>query len=160
VIGPVRIRRVSDPLTPAELTAWRSVLLAADVLRFRVSAEIRPRTGLSPAEHSVLIHLDEAPDRRMGQRHLADELFWSKSRLSRQLTRMQARGLVNRTSDGGAPGVQVTLTDAGLEVIRAAAPVHADAVRRHLIDAASADELAAIVRLADRLLGDASRREG
>ncbi|HEX4246678.1 MAG TPA: MarR family winged helix-turn-helix transcriptional regulator [Pseudonocardia sp.] len=146
---------MSDPLTAEERAAWRSVLLAADVLRFRVSAEIRPRTGLSPAEHVVLIRLSQSPGRSMGQQHLADELFWSKSRLSRQLSRMQARGLVSRGSDGLAAGVQVELTDAGREAVEAAAPVLADAVRRHLISAASEEELAAIVRLADRLLADA-----
>ena len=148
-----RIRAVTNPLTPGERAAWRAVLRVADLLRFEVAAEVGPVTGLSPADHSVLMHLDEAPGRQIGQQNLADVMFWSKSRLSRQLTRMQARGLVERTTDGALPGVRISMTEAGRNAIRAAAGVHADAVRRHLIQAASQDELNAFVRLADRIAG-------
>ena len=147
-----RIHAVTKPLTPGERAAWRAVLLVADLLRFEVAAEVGPMTGLSPADHSVLMHLDEAPGRQIGQQNMANAMFWSKSRLSQQLTRMQERGLVERTTDGALPGVQITMTEAGRNAIRAAAEVHAAAVRRHLIQAASEDELNAFVRLADRIV--------
>jgi hypothetical protein len=57
------------------------VLLLTDLLRFEVAAEFGPLTGLSQADHSVLQHLDEAPDQRVGQRRLAEEMFWSKGRV-------------------------------------------------------------------------------
>jgi DNA-binding MarR family transcriptional regulator len=142
---------VTDSLTATERETWRAVLLVADILRFEVSAAVRPTSGLSPADHSVLMHLDEAPGRRMGQQRLANDMFWSKSRLSRQLSRMQTRGLVERTTDDGVPGVQVLMTTEGRDALQAAAPAHADAVRRYLLETASPDELAAFVRLADRL---------
>jgi len=91
-----RIQAVTKPLTPGERAAWRAVLLVADLLRFEVAAEVGPMTGLSPADHSVLMHLDEAPGRQIGQQNMANAMFWSKSRLSQQLTRMQERGLVER----------------------------------------------------------------
>src|SRR5882757_11159705 len=102
-----RIHAVTKPLTPGERAAWRAVLLVGDLLRFEVAAEVGPVTGLSPADHSVLMHVDEAPGQQIGQQNLANAMFWSRSRLSRQLTRMQARGLVERTTDGGSPGVRV-----------------------------------------------------
>jgi len=143
---------VTDPLTPAEREAWRAVLLVADLLRFKVSAEVGPTTGLSPADHSVLMRLDEAPGQRMAQKNLANEMYWSKSRLSRQLTRMQGRGLVERSTDKTVPGVRISMTAAGRNAIQAAAKVHAAAVRRYLLDAATEDELNAFVRLASRII--------
>jgi len=146
---------VTDPLTPTERDAWRAVLLVADILRFRVAAALRPFSDLSPADHSVIMHLAEAPEQRLGQQRLANEIFWSKGRLSRQLSRMQARGLVERTTDSGTRGVQIVLTAKGSDAVRAAAPVHADAVRRHLLETATEDEIAAFVRLAGRLTDSA-----
>jgi DNA-binding MarR family transcriptional regulator len=152
---PLRIHGVTDPLTPAEREAWRAVLLVADILRFRVAAALRPFSDLSPADHSVLMRLVEAPEQRMGQQRLANEMFWSKSRLSRQLSRMQARGLVERTTDNGARGVQIVLTAEGIDAVRAAAPAHADAVRRYFLETATEDEVAAFLRLAGRLTDSA-----
>ena len=149
---------MTDPLTPAERDAWRAVLLVADVLRFRVAAALRPFSDLSPADHSVIMHLAEAPGQRMGQQRLANEMFWSKARLSRQLTRMQTRGLVERTTDTGTRGVQIVLTARGADAVGTAAPVHAEAVRRHLFETATEDELAAFVRLAGRLTDSDSTR--
>jgi len=142
---------MDDSLTPAELEAWRAVLAVADVLRFRVAAEIRPVTGLSSADHGVLMRLIEEPGYRIPQQSLAERMLWAKGRLSRHLTRMQERGLVARERDGATPGVLVTLTDKGRDAIDAASAVHATAVRRNLLEIASDEELAGFVRLAARL---------
>jgi DNA-binding MarR family transcriptional regulator len=145
---------VSKRLTAAEVQVWRSVLLLADRLRFRVSQEVRPVTGLSPAEHSVLIHLHDAPGNELGQQALANIMFWSKSRLSHQLTRMQTRGLVRRRPDQATAGMRISLTAAGRKAVEAAADTHADAVRRFLLAKATPEELDVVVRLAERLAVD------
>jgi len=142
---------VTNPLTPGERKSWRAVLLLADLLRFEVAAKVGPLTGLSAADHSVLLHLDEAPEQRMMQKNLAHDMFWSKARLSQQLTRMQARGLVERSTETGLAGVQISMTPVGRDAIRAAEGVHADTIRRNLIEVASEEELDAFVRLADRI---------
>ncbi|MFJ6657091.1 MarR family winged helix-turn-helix transcriptional regulator [Streptomyces sp. NPDC091377] len=138
-------------LTDAEQQVWRSVLIVADLLRFRVAADVKPASGLSSADHSVLMRLNEAPDKRLGQQRLADDMFWSKSRLSHQLTRMEQRGLVARGTAPGGRGVEISLTDAGHEAVDAMEAAHAEAVRRHLFRVASEAELTVIVQLAERL---------
>ena len=142
------------PLTSAETHVWRSVLVMGDLLRFRVSAEVRKVSDLSPTDHSVLLHLDEAPEGRVLQQRLATAMFWSKSRLSHQLTRMQARGLVERTTDEEIHGVWVSITAAGSEVVASIKPAQARAVRERLFALASEEELTTLVRLADRLIAD------
>jgi DNA-binding MarR family transcriptional regulator len=145
---------VSETLTESERKIWRSALLLADLLRFRVASEIKPVTSLTSAEHSVLLHLFEAPGQQLGQQALADEMFWSKSRMSHQLTRMQGRGLVVRTSNRASNGVRISLAAAGKEIIEASADAHAKAIRRYLLDAGTDEELAVLVTLADRIAGD------
>lgn len=124
----------------------------ADLLRFRVSVDLKAVSDLSQAEHSVLAHVAEAPGQKVGQRNLAMAMFWSKSRISRQLTRMQAKGFVERSTSTVGTGVEVSLTAKGRKAIEAAEAVHAKAVREHLFQVATEDELTVLLRLADRLV--------
>ncbi|GAB2736668.1 hypothetical protein GCM10010442_67030 [Kitasatospora kifunensis] len=48
---------MDDSLTPAELEAWHAVLTVADMLRFTVAAGVKPGTGLSWADHVVLMQV-------------------------------------------------------------------------------------------------------
>jgi DNA-binding MarR family transcriptional regulator len=123
----------------------------ADLLRFRIEAEVKPVSRLSPADHAVLMHIDEAPGQQIGQQSLANAMYWSKSRLSHHLTRMQARGLVLRGSADDGSGVRIFLTEAGTQMVRTAEGPHAKAVRQHLFQVATEEELTALIRLADRL---------
>ncbi|MFI9387055.1 MarR family winged helix-turn-helix transcriptional regulator [Kutzneria sp. NPDC052558] len=141
-----------DPLTPAERRAWRAALVVADVLRLRVTADLKSVTDLSHAEQSVLMHIEEVDSGRINQQRLADAMYWSKSRLSRQLTRMQARGLVERSKDSDSLSVTVSLTSRGAQAIRAIEGAHAAAVRDHLLSVATDTELAAVLSLAARLV--------
>lgn len=141
-----------DPLTPAERRTWRAALAIADVLRYRVALDLKLVTDLSQAEQTVLMHIGEVHSGRINQQQLADIMYWSKSRLSRQLTRMQARGLVERSKGSNSTSVTVSLTSRGDQAMRAIEGAHATAVRDHLLSAATGEELAALLTLADRLV--------
>ncbi|WP_093572999.1 MarR family winged helix-turn-helix transcriptional regulator [Amycolatopsis rubida] len=64
---------------------------------------------------------------------LAESMGWHRSRMSHQLTRMPERGPLVRGTDTTRSGVLVETTGAGRAAISAARPVHAAAVRRHLL---------------------------
>lgn len=70
-------------------------------------------------------------------------------RWSNQLTRMAGRGLLEPRKQGG--GVTVVLTDHGRDVLRHARPVHAQAVRTHLLDKLSRADRDTLLRIATRL---------
>ena len=75
---------------------------------------------------------------------LGEALDWEKSRVSHQVRRMQARGLVDREEcEDDGRGAFVVLTDAGRAAIEDAAPGHADVVRRVLFDDLTPAQLAA-----------------
>jgi DNA-binding MarR family transcriptional regulator len=80
----------------------------------------------------VLTRLVETSDGTLRQQELSDDLGWERSRLSRQLARMEARGLVLRGGDTTAR--RITATDEGRRLAGIARTAHAAAVRRALID--------------------------
>ena len=147
---------MADPsaLSADETHIWRSLLRLSDLLRFRVASDVREVSDLSPADHSVLLHLAEVDAGWMLQQDLASSMYWSKSRTSHQLARMEDRGLVSRSPAPGSRQMAVSITTEGRAVIDAVTPAHAAAVRRHLLNRATAEELTIIVQLAQRIRDD------
>jgi DNA-binding MarR family transcriptional regulator len=122
-------------------------------LRAQIARDLLVDSGLSDPDYMVLVHLSEAQGHRVRMTDLAARLNWSKSRLSHQLARMQARGLVDREecpSDGR--GAFAVLGACGLASIERAAPDHLASVRRHLIDLLTADEVAHLTAICERVV--------
>ena len=115
--------------------------------------QLQRDTGLSSPDYEVLVYLSEAPGGRLRPFQLGDALQWEKSRLSHQLRRMQARGLVTREDcESDRRGAVVTITGAGRDAIRAAAPRHVREVRRAFLDALTPGQLDALTEIADAVL--------
>jgi DNA-binding MarR family transcriptional regulator len=141
-------------LDDAEARAWRGYLRMRTLLHARIVRDLAREAGLSGPDYDVLSHVSESPGRRSRLGELAERMAWSRSRLSHHLTRMERRGLVTREdypSDGR--GAFVVLTDAGFRAIQAAAPGHVASVRRHFIDLLSRDQLEALTRITDTVVG-------
>lgn len=119
-------------LTADETALWHAWKRATEAVRSRIVQEIGEATGLSEPDFGVLTRVDDAGG-RLRQNELATSMLWHRSRLSHHLTRMVDRDLVSRATVDG--GVEVRLTAAGRAATQAARPVHAEAVRRHLLEA-------------------------
>jgi len=136
-----------------ERTTW----LAYIRLRQRLDAAIDAGLagdGVSMPDYEVLVTLSQAPQGCLRARDLGAEICWDKSRLSKHLARMAARGLVERTpAADDARGVLVRLTEEGRAVLERAAPNHVDLVRRLFIDDMSDEEIKALRSLANRVAG-------
>jgi DNA-binding MarR family transcriptional regulator len=140
-------------LTPAEDRTWRAWLAMAERLRSQIGHDLQSDTGLSDADYMVLVHLSEAEGHRVRMNDLAARLNWSKSRLSHQLARMQARGLVERDECASdARGAYAVLGACGLAEIHQAAPHHVASVRRHFIDVLDPEQLEALAVIAERVV--------
>jgi DNA-binding MarR family transcriptional regulator len=141
-------------LDETEDRAWRGYRRMRTLLDARILRDLAGEAGLSGPDYDVLSHVSESPGRRSRLGELAERMAWSRSRLSHHLTRMERRGLVTRQdcpSDGR--GAFVVLTEAGFRVIQAAAPGHVASVRRHFIDLLSRDQLDALTRITDTVVG-------
>jgi DNA-binding MarR family transcriptional regulator len=131
-------------LTPGEQQAWRAHLATSKLLARQLDRELNP-FGLSINDYEILVVLSESPDERLRMTDLADATAQSRSRLSHQITRMEAAGLVRRDScPGDKRGLYAVLTAEGRAMIERVAPHHVASVRRHFIDLLSDDQLSAI----------------
>lgn len=140
------IPRTSRPrwLTDEEQRAWRAYLRLAQLLMRQLDRDLHP-FGLSIHDYEILVELSEAPLRRMRMTELADRTAQSRSRLSHQVNRMEARGLVTREGcEGDKRGTFAVLTPEGTAAIATAAPCHVASVREHFIDELDSAELTAL----------------
>jgi DNA-binding MarR family transcriptional regulator len=141
------------PLDDREERAWRAYHRMVRELDSRIRRELVRDTGLSDADYEILRALADAPDRTLRAMALRSEVRWEKSRLSHQIGRMERRGLVTRehcAEDSRAAVVR--LTDAGHDAIVAACCEHAKAVRAHLLDRLSAEQLEALADISESVL--------
>jgi DNA-binding MarR family transcriptional regulator len=98
-------------------------------------AELQRAQGLAASEYMALMHLSEAPERRLRMSELAFACALSLSGMTRIVSRLEVDGLVTRersASDGR--GWNAVLTDEGLARLEQAWPTHLTSVRRHVID--------------------------
>jgi DNA-binding MarR family transcriptional regulator len=140
-------------LSDEQQRIWRNWLRLNRELQATLAREIAASSDLSMADFGVLVQLTDVPDGRARISELADNLGWERSRVSHQLKRMQARGLVERfecAEDGRGSFVGVTAD--GRKAIADAAPGHVASVRRLVVDHLTPDEYADLGRLVDRLL--------
>jgi DNA-binding MarR family transcriptional regulator len=148
-------RPVADPvwLTEPEQRAWRGLLAMQARMEARLRRSLQEHAGLSDADYGVLVNLSEAPRGRLRPFELGRALEWEKSRLSHQLRRMEARGLLERSAcDSDGRGSVVVLTRKGRAAIEAAAPRHAADVRRWFVDPLTPRQLDALTEITDAVL--------
>jgi DNA-binding MarR family transcriptional regulator len=101
----------------------------------------------------VLSSLSMAEHRTMRMSELAQMANGSLSRLSNVVSRLEQRGWVRRGPDP-ADGryTNATLTDAGWELVVHAAPGHAAAVRRFVLDPLTAAQARTLKAASERIL--------
>lgn len=144
----------SRPLSNMEI--WRRYSLVHAHLMSYLARQLTRATGLSEADYQVLNALLDAPGQRARARELRWTLQWEKSRLSHQLRRMVARGLIDRQACAeDARGADVILTDAGREAAQRARQVREESLQAIVFDTLGPVHMAhlneATTLLADRL---------
>ncbi|MCU1390982.1 MAG: MarR family transcriptional regulator [Ilumatobacteraceae bacterium] len=140
-------------LDPREQSVWRGYMQMQVRLAAQLNRSLAAECGLSDGEYAVLVCLSEAPGGRLRAFEVAKIIQWEKSRLSHQLTRMERRGLVERTEcPSDARGAFIVITSGGSEAIRRAAPHHVDDVRRWFIDVLSDGQMDALSGIVDAVL--------
>src|SRR3954471_16661559 len=130
--------------------SWRAFAVGVTLLLDRLDADLQRAFDLSLTEYEILVRLSERPERSMRMAQLADALAHSRSRVTHTVARMQNAGLVVRsTSPEDGRGIVCRLTDHGHAVLEAAAHVHVQGVREHVVDLASRDDFLALGRVMD-----------
>ncbi len=123
---------VTHPLDDGESARWTAWKWANDAVAAAVAEAIQEASGLSVPDFSVLSRVLEDGGGRMHQQELGNLLGWQRARLSRQLSRMTERDLVERSTDAGRRRL-VAATAGGRRALGLARPAHAETVRRVLL---------------------------
>ena len=141
-------------LTDGEQAAWRAWLDMYRLLLPALDRQLQAESQASFTDFEVLVHLSEAPDRRLRMSEIADRTLSTRSAITRTVDRLAAREWVLRVrSTDDQRGFYAELTDVGAGVLAEIAPGHVAAVRDDLIDLLTEPELAAL-----RSIGDKVRR--
>lgn len=141
-------------LSPDERAAWLRLVAVVELLPGVLDTQLREDSGLTHFEYFVLAMLSEAPDRTLRMKALAQRTNATLSRLSHVIKRLEDRGLVERfdcPDDGRATNAR--LTDAGWEVVVAAAPGHVTTVRSRVLDPLTDAQVEQLRGIGDALLG-------
>ena len=128
-------RRELVPLSPEEEAFVRAFARALLTVPRALDADLLREQRMSVNEYNTLMHLSEAPGRRLRMSDLAAASTLSLSGMTRIMNRLEDLGLVRRERcafDGRS--LEAVLTDAGLERLRQAWPTHLNSVRRHIVD--------------------------
>jgi DNA-binding MarR family transcriptional regulator len=141
-----------DPLTAAEEAFIRSFTAAAVAMPRAFDADLEREQRMSRNEYLVLVHLSEAPDRKLRMSDLADRAALSLSGMTRIVQRLEALSLVERQrcpEDGR--GWNAALTTAGLERLREAWPTHLASARQRVFTPLGEVDLTALAAALQRV---------
>lgn len=136
-----------------EQRTWRSFLAAGRLLFDHLDRQLQHDAGLPHAYYEILVRLSEAPDRTLRMSQLASSSLSSRSRLSHAVTRLEESGWVRRRAcSTDRRGSFAELTDEGLAQLEVAAPGHVEAVRTHLFDQLTVEQVAALREISEALV--------
>jgi len=145
---------VRDPewLSEEEQRLWRAFLAASSGLTLKLDAQLKAACGMAIDDYEVLVHLSEAPQRRVRMRELADLMLHSRSRLTQRVDRLVKRGFVQREKcDDDARGTWAVLTTNGHSALESAAPHHVEHVRQHMFGHLDAAQVPLLMDSFERL---------
>lgn len=128
-------------LTRPERVAVARLQAMLELLPTALDRELAP-AGLTAFEFTLLEALAEADGHWLRLSALAARTNATLARLSRVVTALERKGMVERAacpSDGRA--TNAVLTAAGLATYRQSRPLHADAVRRLVLDGLDPNEI-------------------
>ncbi|MFD5078566.1 MarR family winged helix-turn-helix transcriptional regulator [Streptomyces sp. NPDC058371] len=140
------------PLSPYEEALLRELGRVMIVLPRVIDTDMMREQRLPLSEYTTLMHLSEAPDRRMRMSELAAIANLSLSGMTRIVTRLENQGLIERARcDEDARGWNAVLTDAGLARLQEAWPAHLASARRHVFDHLEGTDLTQLIHALRRI---------
>jgi len=140
------------------LDAWRAFLTAHAHVTRRISRDLTDAGLPDLSWYDLLWALRRSPGRRLRVNELAREVVLSPTAMSRFVDRAEAAGYVRREPDPrDRRALQVVLTDAGLDLLRAMWPIYERGIAEHF--AAHLDRPPAELRDALRRVAESARAE-
>jgi DNA-binding MarR family transcriptional regulator len=142
----------ADPFNDPYMQAWAQVVRAYQRVTGALEQTARDSAGMPLTWFEVLLRLNAAPGRRQRMTDLACSVGFSESGISRLANRLEDAGYVTRElSRSDRRSTDAVLTDEGAAALDRAAQVLAPALRAHLAEPLSPDEVRTLHDLAARI---------
>jgi DNA-binding MarR family transcriptional regulator len=137
-------------LDAGQQRTWRAFLMGTTLLMDRLDDDLRRAFNISLVEYEILVRLSESEGGQLRMAQLADALAHSRSRVTHTVARMEAAGLIQRsTSPEDGRGILATMTPKGHDLLVRVAPLHVTGVRDNLVDLVSPEDFEAVGRVFD-----------
>jgi DNA-binding MarR family transcriptional regulator len=139
-------------LTPEEMRAWIAYLACSTLLSDYLDQQLRQDAGLTHADYHLLARLSDAPDRAVAMSPLAEQLKFTRSRLTRAVIRLEEAGYVRRLDDpADRRGQLAQLTEKGVALMEDVAPGHVAAVRRAVFDVLTPEQVTQLATIGETI---------
>jgi DNA-binding MarR family transcriptional regulator len=147
------LHRMTRWLDADEQRTWLAWLGASELLMAALDAQLQRDAGIPHAYYAILAQLSHAPDRTRRMSDLASVVNSSASRLSHAVGKLEDRGWVVRSPcPSDKRSTLCTLTDEGFAFLAEQAPGHVAAVRRHLFDPLTDEQVAQLEQICSAVL--------
>ncbi len=135
------------------VAAWAALLRVHAALVPQLDRDLQAACGLPLTWYDVLLELNSAPGRRLSMGELGAVAVVSRSRVSRVVDQLAAGGLVTReVNPDDRRSAHATITEAGRERLRAAAPVYLGGIERHFTARLNAAEARGVATALEKVL--------
>ncbi|GIE76836.1 hypothetical protein Aph02nite_27860 [Actinoplanes philippinensis] len=140
-------------MSDTDVAAWAALLRVHAAVVPALDRELQAACNLPLTWYDVLLELNYAPGRRLSMGELGQRAVVSRTRVSRVVDALAEAGLVTRESNpDDRRSAYATLTEAGRERFRAAAPVYLDGIRRHFTSLITGEESRTIAVALQKIL--------
>jgi DNA-binding MarR family transcriptional regulator len=140
-------------MSDTDVAAWAALLRVHAALVPLLDRELQAACGLPLTWYDVLLELNAAPGRRLSMSELGAVAVVSRTRASRVVDQLAAAGLVSRESNpDDRRSAFATITAAGRDRLRAAAPIYLGGIRRHFTERMSDVESRAVAAALTKVL--------
>ncbi|MFC4466810.1 MarR family winged helix-turn-helix transcriptional regulator [Streptomyces xiangluensis] len=122
-------------LSAGELASWRAFSEGGQLIEAMIDRRLKDGVGITHADYGILRRLQDAEEHRMSIRDLRHDVWFSRSRLTHQLKRLEVDGLVTKSANARDGRSQdVALTSEGLDVVTRAQRMVRALLREHFFD--------------------------
>lgn len=140
-------------LNDEELQAWLKLAGVMVKLGPALDSQLQRDSDLTTFDYVCLAMLSESEGRELRMSELAYRTNATLSRLSHVVSKLEARGWVERTPCPESKRVtMVNLTEAGWQVLEKAAPGHVETVRSLVFDGLTPAEVRQLERIAGHIV--------
>ena len=132
--------------------AWRAFHKIGTSLLPHLGRQITNHSGISGAEYVVLVSLSELTIPSVNLKRLAQGLGWEISRMSHQISRMEAAGLVKKSRNADdSRCFDVSITAKGRKIAEAAIPLQSKEINHCFSEVLTNKQKEALIEISEAI---------